>query len=54
MDRVQADLSLEEFSRVTAWMARDAGGNWADPNAKMLQRIRSGEAKRIAALKKTG
>lgn len=33
------DLSLEEFARATAYMARAAGGDWADPDARMLRRI---------------
>lgn len=33
-------LSLEEFSRAVAWMARSAGGDWQDPDAAMMQRIR--------------
>jgi cytochrome c5 len=45
------DLSLEEFSRATAFMARAAGGNWQDPDPAMLTRIRAEENKRIAALK---
>lgn len=48
----RSDLSLEEFARATAWMARGAGGNWQDPDASMLERIRSEERKRIEALKK--
>lgn len=48
----RADLSLEEFARATAWMARAAGGNWQDPDGKMMARIRAEENKRIAALKK--
>jgi len=46
------DLSLEEFARATAWMARESGGKWQDPDARMLERIRSEEAKRIQQLKK--
>ncbi len=42
-------LSLEEFARATAWMAREAGGNWQDPDAAMLQRIQAEEKKRLAA-----
>lgn len=47
----RADLSLEAFSRATAYMARAAGGNWKDPDARMLASIRAEEVKRIAALK---
>ena len=33
------DLKLSEFSRAVAYMARSAGGNWADPDAAMLRKI---------------
>ena len=33
-------LSLEAFSRAVAWMARQSGGNWPDPDASTLQAIR--------------
>ena len=46
------DLSLEEFGRATAYMARAAGGDWKDPDAAMLAKIRSEEARRLRALKK--
>lgn len=46
------DLSLEEFARATAWMVRGSGGNWQDPDARMLERIRIEEVKRIEQLKK--
>jgi|GEM_PF-638513 len=45
------DLSLEEFARATAWMARSAGGDWQDPDEAMLSEIREEEAKRIEQLK---
>lgn len=45
------DLSLEEFARATAYMARAAGGNWKDPDAAMLKRIQTEEKKRLDALK---
>jgi cytochrome c5 len=45
------DLSLEAFSGAVAHMARAAGGNWKEPDAALLARIRTEEAKRIAALK---
>lgn len=48
----RADLSLEEFARATAWMARSAGVEWADPDAAMLDAIRKEEALRREALKK--
>ena len=40
-------LSLEEFSRAVAWMARQAGGDWQDPDAAMMHRIRLEAEKRI-------
>ena len=46
------DLSLEEFARAAAWMVRGSGGNWQDPDARMLERIRAEEAERIQQLKK--
>ena len=33
-------LSLEEFARAVAWMARQSGGNWSDPDTQTLQAIR--------------
>jgi cytochrome c5 len=45
------ELSLDEFSRATAYMARAAGGNWKDPDAAMLNRIRGEEKKRIDDMK---
>lgn len=33
-------LSLEEFARAVAWMARHSGGSWNDPDAQMLKAIR--------------
>lgn len=50
----RADLSLEEFAHATAWMARAAGGDWKDPDAKMMARIRAVEKKRMDSLKKRG
>lgn len=47
----KADLTLEEFSRATAYMARAAGGNWKDPDSALLGRIRIEEKKRAAQLK---
>lgn len=40
-------LSLEEFARAVAWMARSAGGDWQDPDAAMMQRIRVEAEKRL-------
>lgn len=47
-----ASLSLEEFSRATAYMSRAAGGNWQDPDAAMLKRIQAEERKRLAEVSK--
>lgn len=47
----KADLSLEEFARATAYMARGSGGDWKDPDAAMLKRIQAEEKKRIDRLK---
>jgi len=47
----RADLSLEDFARATAWMARSAGGDWRNPDAAMLAAIRAEEAKRVEALR---
>jgi cytochrome c5 len=44
------DLALEEFARATAYMARAAGGEWKDPDASMLARIRAEEKKRRESL----
>lgn len=48
----RADLSLEDFARATAWMARSAGGDWQEPDAAMLAAIRDEGVKRIEALRK--
>lgn len=48
----RSDLSLEEFARAVAWMARHSGGDWKDPDARMLESIRAEERKRIEQLKK--
>jgi cytochrome c5 len=42
------ELSLEAFSRAVAYMARQSGGKWQDPDEKMLARIRAEEKKRRA------
>lgn len=47
----KTDLSLDEFARAVAYMARASGGNWKDPDAAMLDRIRKEEKKRIEELK---
>jgi cytochrome c5 len=50
----RADLSLEEFARATAWMARSTGVDWAEPDAAMLEAIRKEEALRREALAAKG
>lgn len=40
------DLSLEEFARAVAYMARAAGGDWQDPDVAMLEKIRDEEQAR--------
>jgi cytochrome c5 len=47
----RSDLSLEDFANATAFMARSAGGKWADVDSKMLVKIRSEERLRLASLK---
>lgn len=44
----RADLTLEEFARAAAYMARAAGGKWNDPTPAMLDRIRAEEKKHLA------
>jgi cytochrome c5 len=46
------DLTLVEFARATAFMARAAGGDWLDPDQKMLDRIRHEEKERLEDLEK--
>ena len=41
-------LSLEEFARAVAYMARSSGGAWQDPDAAMMERIRAEEKKQLA------
>lgn len=40
-------LSLEEFARAVAWMARQSGGNWNDPDADTLKAIRKEARERL-------
>lgn len=47
----QPDLSLEDFSKAVAYMARAAGANWQDPDNKMLEKIRKEEQLRLKRLK---
>lgn len=44
-------LSLEEFARAVAYTVRAAGGEWPDPDAELLARIRAEEQKRAGNLK---
>ena len=46
----QSDLSLEDFAKTVAYMARSSGGNWQDPDQKMMTKIRKEEQLRIAKL----
>jgi len=46
------ELSLEEFSRAVAWLAREAGGKWQDPDAVLMQRIQAEVNKRQAAARR--
>ena len=39
------DLSLAEFANAVAYIARESGGNWKDPDEKMLARIAADEKK---------
>ena len=43
----QPDLQLEEFARAVAWMAREAGADWQDLNARMMRSIRKEAEKRL-------
>jgi len=45
------ELELEAFGRAVAYMAREAGGAWQDPDAAMLAKIRAEEKKRLAQMK---
>lgn len=47
----KADLSLEDFSRAAAYMARASGANWKDPDAKLLANIEKRVKSRLDALK---
>ncbi|HMN57094.1 MAG TPA: c-type cytochrome [Ottowia sp.] len=42
-------LTLQEFSRAVAWMARESGGDWQDPDAAMMHRISLEAEKRLDA-----
>jgi len=41
------DLTLAEFARGAAHMARGAGGTWSDPDAAMLRKIAAEASKRL-------
>ena len=43
-------LQLEEFARATAFMARAAGGDWKDPDPRMLHEIGEEIAERLKSL----
>lgn len=46
------DLSLEDFARAVAYMARNAGADWADPDPVMMKRIiREAEKRLIQTIK---
>ena len=45
------DLGLEDFARAVAYMARESGGKWREPDAAMLAKIRAEEEKRLAQMK---
>lgn len=42
-----AELSLADFSRGVAYMAQAAGGNWKDPDARLLRDIANEADKRL-------
>lgn len=42
-----ADITLNEFARAVAYMARSSGGNWEDPDARLLLRIVKEADKRL-------
>lgn len=48
----KSDLSLEEFARAVAYMARESGGKWKDPDDAMLAKIRAEEKKRMQQMQK--
>jgi cytochrome c5 len=41
------ELRLAEFSRAVAYMASQAGGNWKDPDAAMMKKIRKEAEERL-------
>jgi cytochrome c5 len=40
-------LSLEEFARAVAWMTRQSGGTWNDPDGETLKAIRKEARERL-------
>lgn len=46
------NLSLEDFAKAVAYMARAAGANWKDPDAALLKRIESAVARAQARAQK--
>jgi cytochrome c5 len=43
----KVDLTLEEFSRAVAYMARAAGAKWQDPDAALMKQIQAEEKKAL-------
>lgn len=41
------DLTLEEFARGVAWIASQSGGDWKDPDADLMKRIKKEAAERL-------
>ena len=41
------DLKLTEFARAVAYMASESGGNWKDPDADMMHKIRKEAEERL-------
>ena len=41
------ELRLAEFARAVAYMASEAGGNWKDPDADMMHKIRKEAEERL-------
>ena len=41
------DLQLLEFARAVAWMASNAGGDWKDPDIKVMRAITREAEKRL-------
>lgn len=44
------ELSIEEFARAVAYMGREAGADWRDPDAALLEEIAEEERKRLEEL----